>query len=121
MENVTASTSVHSSEIIALEQPRDGLSDYSPNDVRGTFTEGQSDDVGGIYASALEFERYAARNVRLWGLLLFGWVLNPETSVNALRLRTAYFFAGYVIARCVSGGARSCGRLGFTNLSLRSF
>ena len=91
MENVTASTSVHSSEIIALEQPRDGLSDYSPNDVPWDIHRGQSDDVGGIYASALEFERYAARMSDCGGLLLFGWVLNPETSVNALRLRTAYF------------------------------
>ncbi|PRW95819.1 Replication protein, partial [Pseudomonas fragi] len=76
---------------MALEQPRDGLSDYSPNDVPWDIHRGQSDDVGGIYASALEFERYAARMSDCGGLLLFGWVLNPETSVNALRLRTAYF------------------------------
>ena len=35
---------------------RDGLTDYSPKDAPWDVHRGQSDDVGGIYATAVEFE-----------------------------------------------------------------
>jgi len=91
MENVAASTSVHSSEIITLNQPRDGLSDYSPKDAPWDVHRGQSDDVGGIYAAVAEFERYAARMAECGGVLQFGWVTAPKTGETALRLREANF------------------------------
>ena len=69
METVSDSTCPHSSEIITLEQPRDGLSDYSPMDAPWNVHRGQADDVGGIYATALEFERYAARMADCGGVL----------------------------------------------------
>lgn len=91
MEGVAASTSGHSSGIIALEQPRDGLTDYSPKDAPWDVHRCQSDDVGGIYATAVEFERYAARMADCGGVLLFGWTIDPATWVTALRLRNARF------------------------------
>jgi plasmid rolling circle replication initiator protein Rep len=91
MENVSASTSAHSSEIIELEQPRDGLSEYSPKDAPWDVHRGQSDDVGGIYATAAEFERYASRMADCGGVLRFGWSTAPETGETALRLREAHF------------------------------
>ena len=91
MENVSASTSPHSSEIIELEQPRDGLSEYSPKDAPWDVHRGQSDDVGGIYATAAEFERYAFRMADCGGVLRFGWSTAPETGETALRLREAHF------------------------------
>ena len=91
METVADPTSAHSSEIIALEQPRDGLSEYSPKDAPWDVHRGQSDDVGGIYATAVEFERYAARMADCWGVLRFGWSTAPETGETALRLREAHF------------------------------
>lgn len=70
---------------------RDGLIDYSPKDAPWDVHRGQSDDVGGIYASAAEFERYAARMADCGGVLRFGWVTTPETGETALRLREAHF------------------------------
>ena len=91
METVSDPTCPHSSEIIALEQPRDGLFDYSPTDAPWDVHRGQADDVGGIYATALEFERYAARMADCGGVLLFGWEINPATWVTALRLKHSHF------------------------------
>lgn len=91
METVADPTSVHSSEIIVFEQPRDGLSEYSPKDAPWDVHRGQSDDVGGIYATAVEFERYAARMADCGGVLRFGWSTASETGETALRLREAHF------------------------------
>lgn len=91
MENVTASTSAHSSEIIALEQSRDGLSDYSSKDAPWDVHRGQSDAVGWIYAAVTEFERYAARMADCGVVLLFGWSTAPETGETSLRLRETNF------------------------------
>lgn len=91
MESVSASTSAHSSGNTCVEQPRDGLTDYSPKDAPWDVHRGQSDDVGGIYATAVEFERYAARMADCGGVLRFGWVTTPQTGETALRLREAHF------------------------------
>lgn len=91
METVSDPTCPHSSEKNALEQPRDGLSDYSSKDAPWDVHRGQSDDVGGIYATAAEFERYAARMADCGGVLRFGWSTAPETGETTLRLREAHF------------------------------
>lgn len=94
MEGVSAPIGAHSSVTCdALHTPpaRDGLTDYSPKDAPWDVHRGQSDDVGGIYASAADFERYAARMADCGGVLRFGWVTTPETGETALRLREAHF------------------------------
>lgn len=97
MEGVTAPINRHSSVIEnALPSPSgdqrpDGLTDYSPKDAPWDVHRGQSDDVGGIYATAAEFERYAARMADCGGVLRFGWITNTETGETALRLREAHF------------------------------
>lgn len=91
MENVSAPTSTHSSASVGSGQGRDGLADYSPQDKPWDVHRGQADDVGGIYARAVEFERLAARMGVCAGLLLFRWVSTPETGETRLRLREAHF------------------------------
>lgn len=91
MERISASTSAHSSGCATLPVQRDGLTDYSPKDAPWDVHRSQADDVGGIYATAVEFERYAARMADCGGVLRFGWALNPETWETALRLREAHF------------------------------
>lgn len=91
MESVSAPTVAYSSASVGLEQDRDGLADYSPQDKPWDVHRGQADDVGGIYAKAVEFERLAARIGVCAGLLLFRWVNTPETGETCLRLREAHF------------------------------
>lgn len=67
------------------------LTAYSPSDAPWDVHRGQSDDVGGIYAGAAEFERYAARIADCSGLLRFGWQDNADTGESRLRLREAHF------------------------------
>ena len=69
----------------------DGLTDYSPSDAPWDTHRAQSDDVGGIYAGAVGFERYAARMAECSGVLRFGWANVPETGETRLRLREARF------------------------------
>lgn len=69
----------------------DGLTDYSPSDGPWDTHRAIADDVGGIYAGAVEFERYAARMDACSGVLRFGWVDTPETGETRLRLREAHF------------------------------
>jgi len=69
----------------------DGLTDYSPSDAPWDTHRAIADDVGGIYAGAVEFERYAARMDACSGVLRFGWVDTPETGETRLRLREAHF------------------------------
>lgn len=95
MEGISAcSTSAHDSAIrddLNNLSCRNGLSDYSPKDAPWDVHRGQSDDVGGIYATAAEFERYAARMAECGGVLRFGWVTAPATGETALKLREAHF------------------------------
>lgn len=70
---------------------RDALTDYSPSDKPWDVHRGQSDDVGTIYAGAVNFERYAARMDVCAGLLRFGWDTNRSTGESRLRLREASF------------------------------
>lgn len=91
MERISASTSAHSSGCSAVPVQRDGLTDYSPKDAPWDVHRSQADDVGGIYATAVEFERYAARMADCGGVLRFGWATTPETGETSLRLREAHF------------------------------
>ena len=70
---------------------RDGLTDYSPSDAPWDRNRAIADDVAGIYAQVVEFERYAARITSCSGLLRFGWVDDSETGESRLRLREAHF------------------------------
>jgi plasmid rolling circle replication initiator protein Rep len=67
------------------------LTDYNANDKPWDEHRGQCDDVGGLYAAAAEFERYAERMSNCSGLLRFGWSNNLETGETRLRLREAHF------------------------------
>jgi len=67
------------------------LSDYNANDKPWDEHRGLCDEVGGLYAAAVEFERYASRMADCSGLLRFGWSDNPETGETRLRLRDAQF------------------------------
>lgn len=67
------------------------LTDYSPNDKPWDAHKAISDDVGGIYLRAAEFESYAARMRDCAGLLRFGWSALKDTGETRLRLREAHF------------------------------
>ncbi|EDB4361878.1 Replication protein [Salmonella enterica] len=67
------------------------LTDYSPGDKPWDSHKSQSDDVGGIYLRAAEFESYAARMRECGGLLRFGWSTLKDTGETRLRLREAHF------------------------------
>lgn len=67
------------------------LTDYSPSDSPWDTHRSASDDVGGIYLMASEFERYALRMASCGGLLRFGWSTLKETGETRLRLRGAEF------------------------------
>ncbi|WP_419836534.1 protein rep, partial [Xenorhabdus bovienii] len=73
------------------ETNRPFLTDYSPNDKPWDAHKGQSDDVGGIYLQAVEYEAYAARMRDCGGLLRFGWSTLTDTGETRLRLREAHF------------------------------
>lgn len=91
MERNEAIQCPHSTEKTDTGNTRDGLTDYSAKDAPWDVHRGESDDVGGIYATAVEFERYAARMADCGGVLRFGWVTTPATGETALRLRDAHF------------------------------
>ncbi|MDS0008100.1 protein rep, partial [Enterobacter hormaechei] len=59
----------------------------SPEEKRGSG----SDDVGGIYLHAAEYERYGARMATCGGLLRFGRSTLKETGETRLMLREAHF------------------------------
>ena len=69
----------------------EGLSDYSSSDAPWDTHRGQTDDVGGIYASTSEFEPYAARMDSCSPRLYYGWSDNKETGESRFKLRQAYF------------------------------
>ncbi|AOW51844.1 hypothetical protein SDA16_15560 [Legionella pneumophila serogroup 1] len=62
------------------------LTDYNTNDKPWDTHKGESDDVGGIYATSAEFECYAKRIHECSGCLHFGWSNNKETGETKLRL-----------------------------------
>ncbi|KYH63433.1 Replication protein, partial [Salmonella enterica subsp. enterica serovar Typhimurium] len=62
------------------------LTDYSPSDAPWDAHRSVSDDVGGIYLLAAEYERYGARMAACGGLLRFGWATLKETGETRLRL-----------------------------------
>lgn len=83
----SASNSTHKQETAIP----DGLTDYSPSDAPWDRHRGQTDDVGNIYASSVEFERYAERMANCSGRLRFGWETCQESGESRLRLREAHF------------------------------
>lgn len=91
MERNEAIQCPHSTEKTDTGNTRDSLTDYSPKDAPWDVHRGQSDDVGGIYATSVEFDRYAARMADCGGVLRFGWVTTIQTGETALRLREAHF------------------------------
>ncbi|MCV9587701.1 protein rep, partial [Salmonella enterica subsp. enterica serovar Heidelberg] len=75
-----------------MQNPKlQNLTDYNPDDKPWDTHKGQSDDVGGIYLRAAEFESYAARMRDCGGLLRFGWSTLKDTGETRLRLREAHF------------------------------
>lgn len=91
MDSLTAATGDDCLQSGPIEQAQSALTDYSPSDAPWDTRRGQADDVGMIYASAVPFERYAARMAHCAGLLRFGWVELPHAGVSVLRLREAHF------------------------------
>lgn len=56
-----------------MQNPKlQNLTDYSPSDAPWDAHKSVSDDVGGIYLLAAEYERYGARMASCGGLLRFG-------------------------------------------------
>jgi len=75
-----------------MQNPKlQNLTDYNPDDKPWDTHKGQSDDVGGIYLRAAEFESYASRMRDCGGLLRFGWSTLTDTGETRLRLREAHF------------------------------
>ncbi|MFS4072064.1 hypothetical protein ACIL8L_26920, partial [Escherichia coli] len=73
------------------------LTDYSPSDAPWDAHRSVSDDVGGIYLLAAEYERYGARMASCGGLLRFGWSTLKETGEMRLtqpQARFSGFFEG---------------------------
>lgn len=71
--------------------PATWLTDYSPHDKPWDVHRGQVDDVGGIYAKALDFERLAERMNACSGFLGFIWVNDLDTGASHLKLSKAQF------------------------------
>jgi len=67
------------------------LTDYSPKDDKWDNHRGETDDVTGIYASSLEFERYAQRMALCSGYLRFAELLDTSTGELSYKLRKASF------------------------------
>jgi len=91
MQDLAPCSVQHTQPSETVPAQRDALTDYSPNDQPWNVHRGQADDVGGIYAGAVDFERYAARMAECGGLLRFGWSDDRETGESRLRLREAHF------------------------------
>jgi len=67
------------------------LTDYSPKDEKWDNHRGLTDDVQSIYASAVDFERYAIRMELCSGYLQFAELVNVDTGELSLKLRKASF------------------------------
>ena len=59
------------------------LTDYSPSDAPWDAHRSVSDDVGGIYLLAAEYERYGARMASLWRFTAFRVVYPQGNRRNA--------------------------------------
>lgn len=68
-----------------------GLTDYSSRDAPWDTHRGQTDDVAGLYAASVEFERYAERMASCSGRLRFGWDTCQDSGESSLKLREAHF------------------------------
>lgn len=75
----------------ALTGAFEGLTDYSPSDAPWDTHRAQTDDVAGIYASCLKFERYAERMGLCSNRLRFSWDTPQDTGETKLKLREAHF------------------------------
>jgi plasmid rolling circle replication initiator protein Rep len=91
MEGVAVSTFDHSTEIVSLEQPRDGLTDYSPKDTKWDVYRAQTELLADFLAEYDEFQCYAERMEKCSGVLHFGWETKPETGESRLKLKNAEF------------------------------
>lgn len=67
------------------------LTDYNQKDAPWDTHRAQADEVGGIYAGVIEFEKYAQRIAECSGVLRFGWQTQLDTGESRLRLREAHF------------------------------
>ena len=72
-------------------QPLRYLTDYNKSDKPWDIHRGQADKVQDIYASAVDFERYAQRITECSGTLAFNWHTDTETGNSKLKLKTARF------------------------------
>lgn len=75
----------------ATESVKQGLAEVSAKDKIWDVHRAQADDVKGVYETASEFERYAARISRCSGVLRFSRVLDEQTGELLFRLRHAEF------------------------------
>ncbi len=75
-------------------QDLQNLPAYYPSDAPWDAPRSVSDDVGGIYLLAAEYERYGARMALCGGLLRFGGSTLTETGETRLSLREAHFCRG---------------------------
>ena len=68
-----------------------GLTDYSPKDKPWNRHRSHTDNIGGIYARAAEFERLAQRLSDCSGMLVFAWSDDQDTGESWLKLKKAFF------------------------------
>lgn len=76
---------------ILTEPVKQGLAEVSAKDKIWDVHRAQADDVKGVYETASEFERYAARISHCSGILRFGRVVDVETGELLFQLRQAQF------------------------------
>lgn len=91
MENNSVLNGSYCPDFEANEQYSGLLSNYSPKDRPWDVHRAQADDVGLIYASAVEFERYAARMSQCAEVLRFVWAAPSTEGELLLKLRDARF------------------------------
>ena len=91
MENNSVLNGYYCLGFEANEQYSALLSNYSPRDRPWDVHRAQADDVGLIYASAVEFERYAVRMAQCAEVLRFVWVDPSSDGEILLKLRDARF------------------------------
>ena len=77
--------------LISAEPVKQGLAEVSAKDKIWDVHRAQADDVKGVYETASEFERYAARISHCSGILRFGRVVDTETGELLFQLRQAQF------------------------------
>ena len=83
-----------SSDAEHLPKTTNALTDYSPSDAPWDTHRGQTDDVAGIYAASVKFERYAERMESCSGRHKLGRDTCQETGETTLRLRQPQLYPG---------------------------